>query len=617
MSEATPAVLEHTLSPETLSPSERMDGAQLRFVLHRGLLDPAKEIPDTVKPEDLGNIDNRSYSAFQNASTFNRIEDSKKLVAEHKLSSDTSEQKKQWIATTSKVFNSENNKSKLQKLTPVLQKLGAPDSSEASFKALYERLFENESLEKYDADGKKYISSDVKAFVRAVLDTHTHNGRLSYDSLSSNMAEYKWFAKVFGTEMQEAVMQMIDAEARIKTDKTKFITETTTKVNNKSRAATANLKPTEKHILEYIHKNGKINSSPAEPSAPHHPEPHDTPHTTEHDTTEKTKSASDSSFPWDLLAKSPLTAEHPELIIRFQTAQEVVKTSGIMEQYPFYYQGAAEDIVSPLAYTDATTFVFNDERYVNKKGDIDMSHQPDKVIESIGGTNIKISTEGKLGKGGSRIIEFDWGRKRRKIIQYAEDPAQFTPPEIKNGAGFTHMNFHDENISEEKKLRNFNVALKKIETMPIKGFTSYRGTSLLPCSLIGLGYVVPPTNESMPLIVKTAQEPNIKEILQLDTSLLESIDARNGSMSGSVKPENITVYTKILKEARLQFEKLSSEKKQLIIQEMMRFFNNPALIPAEKERFESHGLKGEENQMEYLQKLNAAAVEVFPELKAA
>lgn len=268
MSESTHAHAEHTASPETLSPSARMDGAQLRFVLNPELLDPSKEIPDTIKSEDITSLDNRNYSVFHNASTFNRIADSKKLVAEHKLSSDSSEQKKQWIQATAKVMNSKDNQSRFQKLSPVLQKLGATDSSEASIKKIYERLFENDSLEKYNADGKNYMSSDIKAFVKAVIDTHTHNGHLSYDSLTNNMAEYKWFAKVFGTEMQEAVVQMIDAEARLKNNKDTFIKETTVKINDKPRAGIVNLKPEEKHILEYVYKNGKATSS-------HHTVPHD------------------------------------------------------------------------------------------------------------------------------------------------------------------------------------------------------------------------------------------------------------------------------------------------------------------------------------------------------
>ena len=62
---------------------------------------------------------------------------------------------------------------------------------------------------------------------------------------------------MFGTEMQEAVVQMIHAEARIKSNQGKFIQETTVKINGKPRAAIVNLKPEEMDKLS-------IRSSPTD-----------------------------------------------------------------------------------------------------------------------------------------------------------------------------------------------------------------------------------------------------------------------------------------------------------------------------------------------------------------
>ena len=78
----------------------------------------------------------------------------------------------------------------------------------------------------------------------------------------------------------------------------------------------------------------------------------------------------------------------PDSISNLHAAQAVVKASGIMQKMPFYYEGAGVDIVNPLAYSDATIFVFNDQRYIGKNGNIDSAHLPDKVLAYIGATNI-------------------------------------------------------------------------------------------------------------------------------------------------------------------------------------------------------------------------------------
>lgn len=299
---------------------------------------------------------------------------------------------------------------------------------------------------------------------------------------------------------------------------------------------------------------------------------------------------------------------------------------------PVYYPGAGFDISYPLAFTDASTFVFTDYVYINEDGTLRMNHLPDQEIEDIGGKITSRTTEGTLGQGGKLIVTFEWGGKERKVIMYAEDATKFVPPELSNGSAFTILKAPTPFGRGTEDLPGYlfepDALTTVLKQVAKGGFYHLHPTKELPSDILGFKRIIeePPSSpkarsmykSGFPLYQKTADDPDVRELIQLDYNLILTDAARDGLEVLSITDQTLPRFEARLKEIRETYNNATSDKQKAMLPILRRLFIDFQLTDERKKNLRQYGrgfgLTDEQKMHEYLEQSKQIALQVFPEL---
>jgi hypothetical protein len=644
MAEVHPPGVEHEINHEVHTPYAPMEGLQLRFLLGDRYVDPEVEIPALVRAEDIPPLDRRDNSLSRNTTTQSRIAETEKLVHEHILPQDLAGQKRVWIENTRRVLLLPQNRERLQKLTPLFHKLGMGPVSDQSIQHLYERVFANKALPKYESGGKKYLNTDEDFFIKAVLDRHTQLGRFNYNEFKNNIEEYRWFTKIFGADRQEAIVQKLDAYAQFKTNPFGVINPGMNLINGHPRAAIINLTDREKEIMKFQkeygikgkaasnnhgnHGNGDNHGEThnGNPPAPVQQQQEIQNHAA--DTAGNANTSPDTqTLPpvargtdeAQLLAESTDDIEEIFNLLKITDPAErenadiirsnLITSEAVRRGFPVLYENAGTDIKRPIAFTDSAQFIFLDPRYIDSSGNINNSLLPETTIQELGGRIIGIQLEGTLGRGGKRTIDFELGGKTRRIIQYAENTDQL--PALKNTAGVV--------LTNETTSQSLDSALSNVIE---GGFVTLMPTVSIPPELAGFEKIVHPPQSNnkniVPVYQKMWMEPDLEKILKIDSELLTAINIRDGADGNEINEQTLARYQEQLKKLQEQYSKLSKEKK-----DQLQFYLGNQLLagrdftPRQKQLLpvqgKNYGLEDPKKGKDYLGKTNVMAIALFPQ----
>jgi len=284
---------------------------------------------------------------------------------------------------------------------------------------------------------------------------------------------------------------------------------------------------------------------------------------------------------------------------------------------PIYYPGSRFDIAYPLAFTDADKFVFVDYVYINQDGSLNEDHLPDKTISEIGGKIISVETEGSLGKGGKRIVKFEWGGKERTLVEYAEDATKFTPQELKNGASFIIIKAPTGTKEFGDIMQPENIE-KMCSHLAVGGFINWAPTLFLSPEILGFKEIITPPDDKLhpsgfPLYQKIREESKILDLLKFEQKLATAIDIRNGSLL--INEKTLDNFKDQLTKVKEMFKGLPPDKQEAI-QPVLQKLLLPENISDELHRIlVQNGLGDQQKAEEYLRQSKNIVFEIFPELK--
>lgn len=665
MAEVHPPGAEHEINHEVHTPYAPMEGLQLRFLLGDRYIDPEVDIPTLVRAEDIPPLDRRDNSMSRNATTQSRIAETEKLVHEHVLPEDLAGQKREWIKNTTRVLLLPQNQERLQKLTPLFNKLGMGPVNNQSIQHLYERVFANKALPKYKSNGKTYLNTDEDFFIKAVLDRHTQLGRLNYNEFKNNIEEYRWFAKIFGAERQEAIVQRLDAYAQFKTNPFGVINPGMNLINGHPRAAIINLTDREKQIMAYelkyskrglaaaatdhghgngTHGNGtqgnggdhsaqagtgdhgnngqagtpqqtQTPGSTVDQQPPQQPNPNTSP-------PNQAETAPIQNISTETEAQTKTILDQLKITDRLerQNAEtlrsHLVDSEAMKNGLPVFYMNAGKDIKHPLAYTDATDFIFVDEHYADDSGNINSNFELKNSIEEIGGTNIITHDDGKLGNGGKRTVEFDFAGKRRRISQYGKDANAPGFRAYENKAGLVMGN----------DIKTTEAAFQLLKNVASEGYTTYSPVSMLYPELVGFERKVTgvetydPTKTILPLYHKIWSELSLNSLLRIDRQLLGAIIIRDGiGKNIEITNDTLTQFREQLIKLETEYNSLSPFNKEKLLNNLQRSLGleqgfteyQRTYLPKSGKKM---NLDDSEKALKYLEDAYKVALEIFPEI---
>lgn len=260
-----------TIKPqEMLSASNEFTALQGRILLKGSALDPnnANIIDGDISQEKLSKtIDD--YTIFESLSNKERaqqnsVERSRLDQAIDKWADDTSEVLHQDFSTK-KGFD----KQKIERWNSTLSKLLGHELENATNEETKEKV--KELSNKYFTGENK--GSNIELFVQDVLQAFSNeDGTINYDALNENLDCIEWFANIFGNDSSQIITQLIDAQAKLKTNPDDFIKEL--KKDNRINSINDN----EKRLLELLLGNKSTeeevkDEETAEPEEPAPTEP--------------------------------------------------------------------------------------------------------------------------------------------------------------------------------------------------------------------------------------------------------------------------------------------------------------------------------------------------------
>ncbi len=339
---------------------------------------------------------------------------------------------------------------------------------------------------------------------------------------------------------------------------------------------------------------------------------------------------------WEKLKKSRGTEEIWDNLS--QIRQIAANSEVIKRGLPIYYPGAFFDITYPLAFTNGANFVFVDYAgYVDKNGK-PTTESVENEIKDIGG-NIKSTTDtGVLGKGGKRVIKFDWAGKERTVTLYAEDATKFHPEELKDGTAFVVIKAPTPFARDGDAIENIPGEIFSPEALStiwgnlaVGGFIHRPPAKILPPEAVGFNQLitVPPAEGELtgvprprpyPLYQKVENRPEIPQLMKLDRELDLAIYEKQGDMAGSIYADTVKGFTDRLRRVKVWYDQLTPEEKTEVGKTLKTVLLPETLTPELREKFiangKVYGLGDPAKLEQYFNQTKEAAHSVFPELTA-
>ncbi|QQG44223.1 MAG: hypothetical protein HYW86_05185 [Candidatus Roizmanbacteria bacterium] len=338
---------------------------------------------------------------------------------------------------------------------------------------------------------------------------------------------------------------------------------------------------------------------------------------------------------WEKLKDNPSWFTTKELWENASQIRDIAANSEVIKNgLPVYYPGSGRDIAYSLAFTNADKFVFTDYVYINEDGSLRNDYLPDETIQKIGGKIISDETEGILGKGGKRVVKFDWGGRERTVVMYAEDATKFTPQEIENGNAFTIIKaptpFGRTQDSDSVPGNIWAVESHGniLKQLALGGFIHWVPTQYLNQDIIGFKNLIKPKKSDdplypykngYPLYQKVTNEPNVEKLMKIDDSLAITQYLRDGGYTLSINDQTLGFYEDRLKELRQKFDGLPLAKQKEVIPILNKFLRSKTITEEQKKNLRQfgrgYGLDDEVKMKEYWEKTIAIAESIFPEFK--
>lgn len=619
--------VEQPRNPEQVSFSEGQVAFQARVLAATAsptadheLLNPNNNTVPEITSESLGTRQHRNYTIVKHASA----EERNYYWEQRNVAVDARYQT--WVTETQQAFDNSQRffaGRKGQQWAGLFQKLNIRavgfDTNDAN--TLYNRYFSSENE-----------SDNIDRFVNEVIDAHSRitNNQRQFDraSFEQNRDAIQWLANLFGEKSAQVMTQIADGE-------TKPRAELAEAANANNRRNTITDKEYELFDFLYNPRQALRRPTPRRathpepaPVAPTPPEDEPEPVTETQQTAEAENNETEAgNRDWETLHD---TFGHE---VRWRNAEEIrtIFQSSPVKDLPVYYPGSLADARYPLAFTDATKFVFTDYIYVGEDGSPDENNFPDQTIQDIGGEILSVDTEGVLGQGGKRIITFNWGGKQRTITMYAEDATQFIPEEIReNDTSFIVIKAptpfgrtaEDQAPAWITGAENFSNILAHLAE---GGFIHRDPTHVLPAEIVGFRKRVeaPITENAMqhtpdgyPLYEKVASPSQLLDLLQMDDDLWIAKLQRNGDYLGAIDEQTITGYISSLSPIRERYLQLPEQLRQELLPSLQRELAAQTVSDEDRERIAANGIPTTEQQP-YLQTIRERVFDAFPELRAA
>jgi len=174
-------------------------GLHTRLLLGGVALSPTVTDVPSVKLANIASFEERVYTPFRSASTSERT-----TYWEQKSATATPQEKLTlWKQETVGLFQAQVN-------TELKERL----SSLSRINGVHFDVFDQNEVEKLYAryfSGQK-TESQVKQFVKDVLDSHTNNGVIDEQKLQQNRAAITWLSHIFGDQAADMITHLIQAE---------------------------------------------------------------------------------------------------------------------------------------------------------------------------------------------------------------------------------------------------------------------------------------------------------------------------------------------------------------------------------------------------------------------
>ncbi len=489
---------------------------------------------------------------------------------------------------------------------------------------------------------KKYFSSEnkkenVTRFVKEVLDAHTQtiNGekRIDVQAFEQNRNAIQWLTNIFGEKSAQVMTQISDGLTKPPEALAAAANESTPE--GIARRNDLKTQPKEYELAAFVYtaqeNTTATSTSPVTTTVTPTPQiderttPHEPPHIlATNGTTEITPPTERTpTQDWEAL-RTHFRFTNENMWQNAGQIREIFQKSSVKD-LPIYYLGSRNDISYPLAFTDATDFVFTDYDYVDTEGNINLGACPDLEITDLGGTILSTETEGDLGKGGKRILKFSWGGKERTITMYAEDATKYMPKELHQGASFviikapTPVGRAEEPAPEWMTIpENYGPILSKVA---VGGFIHQEPTKILPSEVIGFKKRLdaPDADDQhyrsngYPLYEKTRTEPYITPLLLLDHNVLVARSIRNGDYTLGIDDISIQGYKDHVLGIRTNYLAFSENLQQALLPVLRKEIALETVSNEETTKLLKYLSK--EELPTYLATIRAQTFEVFPELK--
>lgn len=298
---------------------------------------------------------------------------------------------------------------------------------------------------------------------------------------------------------------------------------------------------------------------------------------------------------WALLEAQPPKEDWPHA----KTIRAITQNStAAQKKLPIDYMGSLDDVLHAMAFADwEGPIVFRDFVYATYSGKLCKPAQPDKMIKRIGGKIISITIEGRMGNKGKRTIVFEWGGKKRTLIQYADDATKYTPPEVAENVGFAMMiaptQFNRVGSTPDQipnHLRNSDNLSSIYQRLAIDGFIHWDPLPDLNPELLGFTKLKTQSIHNphpLGLYQKTSNIPpeEIKSILSFYSDFNQAISARYGATSVQLKNESLDDYAAWLNIVREHYNSLPQELQKKLKPSLHHAFLGNTISPRQLYQF--------------------------------
>lgn len=645
-------------SPERFSTHNEMVALHTRMILDGEALNPEKRDIPAIKEEQLTlERFNQTVKIAAKGSVVDRLlwwekEWQEQVVKDSSLAQLSEEKKaaKQYQIWKEKMiasFSNEKNKDRLNKLAQ--RKIGGIDFSgfnQQTCDQIYQRYFANQQQEesvevvvlKENGQEKYYLPSGLSQFIDDVIAAYNGN----YDEIVADLPALKWYAGIFGSARKEEIegkqpkgvhtddilKELIHARIKLENEpkKQELATQANESktINGQETTRQNFFNPKEQQHLQWLWEARQLEMKVIKKKA-----------LSSQPSTEPNPSRSPSeSQDWQNLRDRCLRRylyygeiqevtdyAHQEWE-KINQIREIFRNSEVAKKgLPVYYPGARGDIIIPLALTNADNFVFVDFDYVDKNGNLNNDALPDRFIEEIGGKIISITTEGEFGKGGKRVIKFDWGGRTRTITCYAEDATKFTPKELEGGASFILLIApHGEPDPDSSLISPDNLA-KFYPITASGGFINWKPTRVLELSVAGFKQLVERKGgkDVFGLFQKEKALPNLNQVLSFDLDFWQCLSIPNGLYIGTIDENTLNIFRNELQKIKNIYPTLPPDVQANVLTLLRDYYDLEKMSDEEKTRYsklgKSQNLDNPEKLKEYLEKVKRIINEVFPEVR--